>query len=101
MNSIVKKDTKNKNEKTKETNKFINKMQSIYVPIHGKQLFDNLFANLNDNHLLNMINIYKNVVFEREHLIKKYIIKEKFINYNDHLFAAKIYVNAIQNYLYQ
>lgn len=84
-----------------ETTKFIKKIKAIYIPIHGTNIFNKLFYDLNDFHLLNMITIYKNVVFEREQLIKKYITKENFISYNDYVFAAKLYVNAIQNYLYQ
>lgn len=87
-------------EKT-ESIKFINKVKPIYVPIHGTSIFNDLFYNLNDFHLLNMITIYKNVVFEREQLIQKYIKKEGFISYNNYVFAAKLYVNAIQNYLHQ
>ena len=98
MKSTVTKE--NKNKTTKETQKFISKIQPIYIPIHGKHVFNDLFDNLDDYHLLNMIKIYKNVFFEREHLIKNYIIKENFISCKDVLFASKIYVNAIQNYLY-
>lgn len=91
---------KNSAQKNINTNDFINKIKVIYVPIHGISKFNNLFESLNDYHLLNMINIYQNVVFEREQLIKKYLIREQFIKCTDYKFASKIYVNAIQNYLY-
>ena len=80
---------------------FLKKVYDIYVPIHGLETFNGIFKNLTDKHLLNMIKIYKNVVFEREYKIKQYINKENFIKHDDLIFAAKIYVNAIQNYLYE
>jgi hypothetical protein len=80
---------------------FLKKVYDIYVPIHGLEIVNDIFKNLTDKHLLNMIKIYKNVVFEREYKIKQYINKEDFIKHDDMIFAAKIYVNAIQNYLYE
>jgi hypothetical protein len=83
-----------------ETGKFIKKIYDIYVPIHGHKKIDNLFKNLTDNHLLNMIQIYEQFVFKREYKIREYIKHEKVVDKIDD-FTARIYINAIQNYLYE
>lgn len=100
MTTAAIKDNKRKINKL-ETQKFINKIQPIYVPIHGTLLFNTLFNNLNDYHLLNMIKMYKNDLFLRHQLISNYIMKEKFITYKDISFVTGMYINAIQHYLHE
>jgi len=100
MTTSATKDKKHKINKL-ETQKFINKIRAIYVPIHGTLLFNTLFNNLNDYHLLNMIKMYKNELFLRHKLISNYIMKEKFITYKDISFVTGMYINAIQHYLHE
>ena len=67
MKSTVTKE--NKNKTTKETQKFISKIQPIYVPIHGKHVFNDLFDNLDDYHLDFIIDIINELRLKNTYII--------------------------------
>ena len=77
------------------SNRFMGQCHSLYDRLHGERKISQLFDNISDRQVEELINIYRVDVLKRWYNIENYLKNEN-INYER---ATSFYLNALQHFM--